>query len=94
MNYIGVFIFFLTPFWLSAQIEKQLALCEGSDWFWWFGDYNPAQSVSDFEYLYRRHLINLYALIEQPAPDYLHQVISVGGGNPATGGVMRQGHAN
>lgn len=77
-----------------AQIEKQLALCEGSDWFWWFGDYNPAQSVSDFEYLYRRHLINLYALIEQPAPNYLHQVISVGGGSPATGGVMRQGHAN
>lgn len=77
-----------------AQIEKQLALCEGSDWFWWFGDYNPAQSVSDFEYLYRRHLINLYALIDQPAPDYLQQVISVGGGDPATGGVMRQGHAN
>lgn len=77
-----------------AQIEKQLALCEGSDWFWWFGDYNPAQSVSDFEYLYRRHLINLYALIDQPAPAYLHQVISVGGGDPATGGVMRQGHAN
>ena len=77
-----------------AQIEKQLALCEGSDWFWWFGDYNPAQSVSDFEYLFRRHLINLYSLIEQPAPDYLHQIISVGGGDPATGGVMRQGHAN
>jgi hypothetical protein len=19
----------------------QLAICEGSDWFWWFGDYNP-----------------------------------------------------
>lgn len=77
-----------------AQIEKQLALCEGSDWFWWFGDYNPAQSVSDFEYLYRRHLINLYSLIEIPAPGYLNQVISVGGGDPATGGVMRQGHAN
>ncbi len=77
-----------------AQIEKQLALCEGSDWFWWFGDYNPAQSVSDFEYLYRRHLMNLYSLIETPAPSYLNQVISVGGGDPATGGVMRQGHAN
>jgi alpha-amylase/alpha-mannosidase (GH57 family) len=77
-----------------AQIEKQLALCEGSDWFWWFGDYNPAQSVSDFEYLFRRHLLNLYSLIEQPAPAYLHQVISIGGGDPATGGVMRQGHAN
>ncbi|MFC3115571.1 glycoside hydrolase [Cellvibrio fontiphilus] len=77
-----------------AQIEKQLALCEGSDWFWWFGDYNPAQSVSDFEYLFRRHLINLYTLIDQPTPAYLHQVMSVGGGDPASGGVMRQGHAN
>jgi len=77
-----------------AQIEKQLGLCEGSDWFWWFGDYNPAQSVSDFEYLYRRHLSNLYHLLEVPAPSYLQEVISVGGGDPATGGVMRQGHAN
>ncbi len=77
-----------------AQIEKQLALCEGSDWFWWFGDYNPSQSVSDFEYLFRRHLTNLYALIEQPAPAYLMQVISVGTGDQANGGVMRQGHAN
>jgi len=77
-----------------AQIEKQLALCEGSDWFWWFGDYNPSQSVSDFEYLFRRHLTNLYSLIEQPAPAYLMQVISVGTGDQANGGVMRQGHAN
>ncbi|MFO1387677.1 glycoside hydrolase [Cellvibrio sp.] len=76
------------------QIEKQLALCEGSDWFWWFGGYNPAQSVSDFEYLYRQHLKNLYHLIRVPEPEYLNTVISVGGGDPATGGVMRQGHEN
>ncbi len=76
-----------------AQIEKQLALCEGSDWFWWFGDYNPSQSVSDFEFLYRQHLKNLYQLINVTAPEYLNAVISVGGGgSPATGGVMRQGH--
>lgn len=74
------------------KIEKQLALCEGSDWFWWFGGYNPAQSVSDFEYLYRQHLKNLYHLIKTSEPAYLDEVISVGGGNPATGGVMRQGH--
>jgi alpha-amylase/alpha-mannosidase (GH57 family) len=77
-----------------AKIEKQLALCEGSDWFWWFGDYNPAQSVGDFEYLFRRHLTNLYLLIDQPPPAYLTEVISVGGGDPATGGVMRQGHSH
>jgi alpha-amylase/alpha-mannosidase (GH57 family) len=75
-----------------VHIEKQLALCEGSDWFWWFGGYNPAQSVSDFEYLYRQHLKNLYHLIRVAEPEYLNMVISVGGGDPATGGVMRQGH--
>ncbi|HAP52274.1 MAG TPA: glycoside hydrolase, partial [Marinobacter adhaerens] len=38
----------------KAAAMQQLAICEGSDWFWWFGDYNPAQIVSDFEHLYRR----------------------------------------
>ncbi|RYZ83179.1 MAG: glycoside hydrolase, partial [Moraxellaceae bacterium] len=75
-----------------GQIEKQLALCEGSDWFWWFGDYNPAQSVSDFEYLFRQHLKNLYQLIKTAEPKYLNTVVSIGGGSPETGGVMRQGH--
>ncbi|MDX1345837.1 MAG: glycoside hydrolase family 57 protein, partial [Sedimenticolaceae bacterium] len=31
---------------------QQLAVCEGSDWFWWFGDYNSQESVSDFEQLF------------------------------------------
>jgi len=44
----------------KANAQAQLAICEGSDWFWWFGDYNPADSVSDFEALYRNHLANLY----------------------------------
>ncbi len=37
------------------QREKaalELSVCEGSDWFWWFGDYNSADIVSDFEHLY------------------------------------------
>jgi hypothetical protein len=37
--------------------------------------------------------MNLYALLDQPAPDYLCQTISKGSGSPAAGGVMRQGHA-
>ncbi|WP_306304435.1 glycoside hydrolase family 57 protein [Methylogaea oryzae] len=32
-----------------AAADQQLAICEGSDWFWWFGDYNPEDVVSDFE---------------------------------------------
>ncbi len=81
---------------LSEQERKraseQLALCEGSDWFWWFGDYNPAQSVADFDFLYRLHLTNLYQLLKQPAPEYLSHSFSQGLGSPAAGGVMRRGH--
>ena len=66
-------------------------MCEGSDWFWWFGDYNPSGSVRDFERLYRLHLANLYRLIGEEPPDGLSQVISHGGGVPAAGGVMRRG---
>ncbi len=28
---------------------RQLADCEASDWCWWFGDYNPAESVMAFD---------------------------------------------
>ncbi|NOX44010.1 MAG: glycoside hydrolase [Gammaproteobacteria bacterium] len=74
-----------------TQAETQLAICEGSDWFWWFGDYNPKDSVSDFEFLYRQHLTHLYNLIGENPPDYLSRVFTHGGGTPQTGGVMRPG---
>lgn len=72
-------------------IERQLAICEGSDWFWWFGDYNSSDSVSSFDQLYRRNLINLYTLLGEPIPDVLYQKISVGGGNADNAGTMRRG---
>lgn len=71
--------------------ERQLGDCEGSDWFWWFGDYNSAQSVASFDRLYRRNLANLYRLLKLPVPKMLEKIISVGGGNPEAGGSMRRG---
>jgi alpha-amylase/alpha-mannosidase (GH57 family) len=68
----------------------QLADCEGSDWFWWFGDYNSAQSVASFDNLFRRNLSNLYRLLKLDPPLELQHVISVGGGVPAVGGTMRR----
>ena len=56
----------------------QLAVCESSDWFWWFGDYNPADSVSDFDQLYRLQLKKLYEILGQPVPDNLDIPISSG----------------
>lgn len=76
----------------KTRARRQLGLCEGSDWFWWFGDYNPAAVVRDFEHLYRRHLVNLYDCIGYPAPASLFQPLSQGGGEPARGGAMRPGH--
>ncbi len=70
---------------------KQLAICEGSDWFWWLGDYNSADSVSDFENLYRLHLIELYRLLKKSTPENLKQVLSYGEGDPEGGGSMRHG---
>ncbi|MBS0417384.1 MAG: glycoside hydrolase [Proteobacteria bacterium] len=79
---------------LSAEQKetagRQLALCESSDWFWWFGDYNPQDAVNQFDRLYRRQLVNLYRLLELAPPESLSQPISVGRGAPEHGGVMRR----
>ncbi len=71
------------------RAERQLAICEGSDWFWWFGDYNPAQTVSDFDRLFRTHLADLYRLCAAPVPEEIEAVIGVGSGTPLHGGTMR-----
>ncbi|HEU4709424.1 MAG TPA: glycoside hydrolase family 57 protein [Methylophilaceae bacterium] len=71
--------------------EQQLSICEGSDWFWWFGDYNPSDSVESFDRLYRLNLSNLYRLLKLEVPPILSQPISHGGGQPAAGGTMRRG---
>ena len=70
---------------------RQLALCEGSDWFWWFGDYNPAEAVSDFEQLFRAQLGHLYLLLGVEPPEYLAHAFARGRGAPERGGAMRRG---
>lgn len=73
--------------------QHQLSICEGSDWFWWFGDYNPSDSVQDFDRLFRMHLANLYQMLGKEPPEYLTHAFSRGstGPGPAAGGVMRHG---
>ncbi len=75
----------------EAAAREQLRICEGSDWCWWFGDYNPESAVRDFDRLYRAHLRKLYQLIRRPAPASLDTPISAGGGDAEGGGTMRRG---
>ncbi|MBD3815416.1 MAG: glycoside hydrolase [Halothiobacillus sp.] len=78
----------------EAQNLQQLAICEGSDWFWWFGDYNPGDAVRDFDHLYRLQLTRLYELIGEDVPANLAVPLCHGVGENSTveaGGVMRRG---
>lgn len=73
------------------QAKMQLATCESSDWFWWFGEYNSAESVAAFDEQYRLHLSNLYQLLNVEPPDYLAKAFSFGSGDPVMGGSMLPG---
>lgn len=73
------------------SVNVQLAICEGSDWFWWFGDYNPSNTVSEFDHLFRLQLANLYQLLGEEPPEYLSHSFASGSGDPQLGGVMRRG---
>ncbi|MDI6747893.1 MAG: glycoside hydrolase family 57 protein [Rhodocyclaceae bacterium] len=78
----------------AEAAEAQLAICESSDWFWWFGDYNPAQAVVSFDRLFRRNLANLYHCLQLAPPAQLDAPISTGRTDQATvdaGGTMRRG---
>ncbi|MFZ5484425.1 MAG: glycoside hydrolase [Pseudomonadota bacterium] len=73
------------------EAETQLRSCESSDWFWWFGDYNPGASVAAFDNLYRAKLRRLYQTLGLAIPAALFTPLSGGGGLAEGGGVMRRG---
>ena len=72
----------------SEIATRQLAICEGSDWFWWFGEKNSSESVNDFDQLFRAQLKNLYKLLKREAPDNLEEPLSFGGGSAENAGTM------
>ncbi len=73
-----------------ALATRQLADCEASDWCWWFGDYNPAESVMAFDELYRHKLAHLYRLLKLPAPRELEVPVSRGRENSEATNAMRR----
>jgi alpha-amylase/alpha-mannosidase (GH57 family) len=73
-----------------TEVDTLLTLCEGSDWFWWLGDYNPAANVADFDRLFRANLRALYTSLGLAPPSTLELPLSHGTGAPAHGGTMRK----
>ncbi len=78
----------------KQRATMQLATCESSDWFWWFGDYNPADSVRAFDEQYRLHLSNLYQCLQLEPPEYLSHSFSMGSQESKATGVMLPGKQN
>lgn len=75
-----------------AVASRLLRDCESSDWFWWFGDYNPGHSVRQFDQLFRSKLASLYRALRLELPPELARPLSAGGDAAReAGGVMRRG---
>ena len=59
---------------LHPNIEnarRELFICEGSDWFWWYGEPNDSGRDNIFDYLFREHLKNIYYSLGHEPPKYL-----------------------
>ena len=90
--YDGVVAAGTLPAPARAAVDRQLGVCEGSDWAWWFAEFNSAEVVADFDALYRRHLGNLYRLLGLPLPEALNRSFATGSGTPEQGGAMQRAH--
>jgi hypothetical protein len=55
---------------------EEMLIAEGSDWFWWFGDDHSSAQDGLFDQLFRRHLQNVYTLLEAPVPAALSRPIT------------------
>jgi len=78
-----------TPHEAWSEAYDELLVAEGSDWMWWFGNDFTSDEDAIFDGLFRRHIGNIYQLLNLPAPVDLENPIkkSLGG----RGGVMFQG---
>jgi len=77
-----------------AAATAQLARCESSDWFWWYGAHNPHAVVDTFDRLFRANLARLYRLLDLPPPAALDAPVGHGNGQPEHGGTMRRADAS
>ncbi len=56
----------------SRQAWEEIYIAEGSDWCWWYGDDHSSGNDDMFDFLFRKHLMNVYALLEEKIPEDLH----------------------
>jgi alpha-amylase/alpha-mannosidase (GH57 family) len=55
-----------------AKAWEEIYIAEGSDWCWWYGDDHFSENDSEFDLLFRTHLMNVYRIIGRDVPDELY----------------------
>ena len=53
--------------------RRELFICEGSDWFWWYGEPNNSSHDNLFDYIFREHLKNVYIYLGADVPEFLDE---------------------
>lgn len=53
---------------VARRIEDHFLASECSDWFWWYGDDHVTDYASEFDTLFRAHLIAIYNLLGMAPP--------------------------
>ncbi len=54
---------------------EEILIAEGSDWCWWYGDDHTSGQDDVFDYLFRKHLMNVYTILGEKIPDELYITI-------------------
>ena len=59
-----------------SYAQKELFICEGSDWFWWYGEPNSSGRDNIFDFIFRTHLKNIYKTLGLDYPKYLDEPLA------------------
>ena len=59
-----------------ARAWDELYIAQGSDWFWWYGDDHSSALDALFDHLFRKHLRNVFTLLDHDPPGVLFTPIS------------------
>lgn len=58
-----------------AKAFKEISICEGSDWCWWYGDEHKSAQAAEFDALFRHHVEQVYEIIGIKPPAILETPI-------------------
>lgn len=67
----------------SARAFKEIMICEGSDWCWWYGDEHKSPQAAEFDKLFRFHVKEAYRAMGVVPPASLDEPIKRKSGRPS-----------